>query len=89
MEGLLTKEDFLDEDRKWQCIKCGSCCLDVSLILPEFADPDGVCKYLGGDNECTIYEERPEVCRFTGLGMTDNQKALLCEAIFKHMWGNN
>lgn len=46
------------------CDKCGACCrhLDLSPIYQMLDRGDGVCKYLK-ENLCTIYEERPLICR--------------------------
>ena len=54
-------EDFLDEEGKWKCIKCGACCKMAFLLLPEYALPNGHCKYLIG-TECAIYSNRPDIC---------------------------
>ncbi len=46
------------------CESCGVCCrnLDKSEIYIELDGGNGVCKYLSG-NQCTIYHERPIICR--------------------------
>lgn len=48
----------------FKCDQCGACCRNVNLSsLYEMLDRgDGVCKYLSG-NLCTIYENRPLLCR--------------------------
>lgn len=48
----------------FQCDKCGECCrhLDLSPIYHSLDRGDGVCKYLS-ENLCTIYEDRPLLCR--------------------------
>ena len=48
----------------FNCDKCGECCrnLQLSEIYRELDRGDGVCKYLVG-NLCSIYENRPTVCR--------------------------
>lgn len=48
----------------FDCSKCGCCCrhLDLSELYSELDRGDGVCKYLNG-NMCSIYEERPIICR--------------------------
>lgn len=48
----------------FQCIQCGECCRHINLIPPlaQYDRGDGVCIYLK-DNLCTIYAERPEICR--------------------------
>ena len=44
------------------CTKCGACC-----VAPDIAALDKplglVCPHLGPDALCTIYENRPQVCR--------------------------
>lgn len=46
------------------CQKCGICCRHIDKIPPliEFDTGDGKCKYLK-DNVCSIYDNRPEICR--------------------------
>lgn len=48
----------------FKCDKCGACCrnLDKSPIYREMHGGDGICRFLVG-NECSIYEERPIICR--------------------------
>ena len=46
------------------CDKCGECCrnLDKSSIYDSLHNGNGVCRYLK-NNECSIYDERPLICR--------------------------
>lgn len=46
------------------CDKCGECCrnLNKSPLYDDLHDGDGICRYLEG-NLCSIYEERPLLCR--------------------------
>lgn len=46
----------------WKCSQCASCCKLAGLIVREWDRGDGACKYLQG-NLCSIYENRPEICR--------------------------
>lgn len=48
----------------FKCEHCGCCCrnLDKSDIYAQLNRGDGVCKYLKG-NDCSIYENRPLLCR--------------------------
>lgn len=48
----------------YKCEHCGCCCrnLDKSDIYASLDRGDGVCKYLVG-NDCSIYENRPLLCR--------------------------
>lgn len=55
------------------CTKCGACCKKVGFAIgmdPEFAEgfpfgatPEGHCEMLGENDECLVYETRPDVCR--------------------------
>lgn len=46
------------------CEKCGACCrsLNTSPLYADLDRGDGVCRYLQG-NLCSIYEQRPMLCR--------------------------
>lgn len=48
----------------FRCDMCGECCrnLDKCSIYKEMHDGDGICRFLSG-NKCSIYEERPLICR--------------------------
>lgn len=48
----------------YNCERCGCCCrnLDKSDIYVPLNRGDGVCKYLNG-NDCSIYDNRPLLCR--------------------------
>lgn len=48
----------------FKCDKCGECCrnLDKSDLYKDLDRGDGICKYLY-ENICSIYEERPLLCR--------------------------
>ena len=86
--------DFLDEFGNWECIRCAACCSDVRAILPHLATKAGTCKYLIIDLEndtsyCKIYEDRPEVCRFKKMGMTDKQLADTCATILNNTLGDS
>ncbi len=44
------------------CLKCGTCC--VAPDIAALGKPLGVrCGHLDGNGLCTIYAERPAVCR--------------------------
>lgn len=49
----------------FDCRKCGACCRLVgSNELTRGLDRgDGACRYLQPDNLCSIYDERPDICR--------------------------
>jgi Fe-S-cluster containining protein len=44
------------------CTMCGACCVgpDISTLNKPLGVP---CAHLGTDHRCTIYDERPQVCR--------------------------
>jgi Fe-S-cluster containining protein len=48
----------------FMCDRCGECCrnLDKSPVYAALDSGNGVCKYLDG-NRCSIYENRPLLCR--------------------------
>ncbi len=48
----------------FKCEKCGCCCrnLSKSSLYRKLDRGDGVCKYLQ-DNICSIYKDRPVLCR--------------------------
>lgn len=52
---------------KFGCTKCGACCRIAGLTGKVPNRGDGGCVYLGEDNECLIYENRPEVCRVDSM----------------------
>ncbi len=44
------------------CTRCGACC--VAPDIAALDKPLGLrCPHLGADNLCTVYEQRPQVCR--------------------------
>lgn len=48
----------------FRCDKCGQCCrnLKKSSLYNSLHNGDGVCRYLE-NNLCSIYEDRPLLCR--------------------------
>ena len=57
--GLTMINDFY-------CISCGACCKNIKGIeeLKSFDRGNGICKYLNTHNHlCTIYQNRPDICR--------------------------
>lgn len=77
-----TARDFLDNE-EWKCIQCGACCkiagwVDSTLAL----DPGNpTCKYLE-DNKCTIYDERPDICRTENYPAPESVKAKYCAEVY-------
>lgn len=47
---------------EWPCAQCGTCCVapDISTLGKAAGSR---CRHLGPDLKCTIYAERPAVCR--------------------------
>lgn len=47
------------------CTQCGRCCKQVfrSELTAYLDKGDGSCKYLSSENTCSIYEDRPDICR--------------------------
>jgi len=88
------------DNQRFYCQQCGECCkhLDVVDFLPEYNRGDGVCKYLRADNKCSIYNERPSVCRgeyiyhkyYEYMSVKDYYELLysLCEKIRKGIGRN-
>jgi Fe-S-cluster containining protein len=64
---------------KYPCDKCGCCCKNVGIIIqhikeqqnyafyfvdfPYKIDESGRCEKLSIENKCTVYSERPIICR--------------------------
>ncbi|HBZ0927752.1 TPA: hypothetical protein MJE31_03480 [Klebsiella pneumoniae] len=47
-----------------KCGQCSVCCTSLLIDEPELAKPAGTsCKHLATTSGCSIYEERPEVCK--------------------------
>lgn len=45
------------------CTKCGECCRHIDIVKGlRHLQKNGVCKYLV-NNECIIYDNRPNLCR--------------------------
>lgn len=61
----------MEEKIKFACSGCGSCCSRVGEALshlrplgfPYNANEDGSCEMLTEDKKCSVYENRPLVCR--------------------------
>jgi Fe-S-cluster containining protein len=80
-------KDFLDDQGKWKCIQCGACCkLNFAMyafdnLIPQswWDEENMQCKNLK-DDKCTVFEVRPNICRFTpqSKGVTDTELAHMC-----------
>lgn len=51
--------------KPFPCTQCGCCCKQVfrSELTAYLDKGDGCCRYLASDNTCSIYEDRPDICR--------------------------
>lgn len=51
-------------ENNFVCTKCGECCKHIDRVpeLNEYHNGDGICVNLV-DNMCSIYDERPDICR--------------------------
>lgn len=78
------------------CTGCGCCCRVIqwadNIIVRDdpthpyyfpYTHKEGVCEKLGEDNRCTIYEERPLICRIDDFaksrGVTNPGKYYLAD----------
>lgn len=63
---------YMDTIPDFPCTACGACCRSIHLIEEKYKDQfevkeDGkTCVHLGNDNKCTIYNDRPEICKIKG-----------------------
>jgi len=65
----------------WQCKKCGTCCRIAGLAMPEFDRGDGACKMLTEDNLCSIYDNRPNICRVKKNLFSNKQLIEACDKV--------
>ena len=49
------------------CTKCGACCKMAAMMNLVPTDGKGNCVHLTKDNECSIYDRRPEVCNVSRM----------------------
>jgi Fe-S-cluster containining protein len=61
----------------FNCTKCGACCRLAGIFIessgidfPYGFDEDGCCEKYDQEIGCTIYEERPEICRMNKMQLT-------------------
>tara|TARA_R100000278_G_scaffold122065_1_gene107364 strand:- start:834 stop:1121 length:288 start_codon:yes stop_codon:yes gene_type:complete len=54
------------------CSECGACCMIAGKTgyLPNRGD--GACLYLDENNKCSIYEDRPDICRVKVMHKVNN-----------------
>lgn len=67
-----------NEDVHFPCTGCGECCRHINRVeqLAVYDRGDGVCIYLSG-NLCSIYKDRPEICRVDY--MYEKVSAIICQ----------
>jgi Fe-S-cluster containining protein len=61
------------------CTKCGGCCKNIGWIKSRYSeeefpyklDEKGDCEMLI-ENKCSIYNDRPEICRFDKMALKLN-----------------
>lgn len=70
------------KDNKWECSAEGSCC----ELFSEFALGTKVCPMLMEDKSCGCYENRPKVCRVSGIEIEglDMNEYLISRCHFIH-----
>ena len=67
--------------RKWKCTECGACCkaTPALTVLGFPVKDDGSCIKLV-DNKCSIYEDRPQICRVRD-DATDEELVAACTLV--------
>lgn len=71
--GLLMSE--IEEPIKFACTGCGACCKRVGQALevmrglgfPYNVNDDGACEMLDENNQCKVYDNRPEACNIEAM----------------------
>jgi len=54
------------KEKTFPCSGCGGCCMVAASVgLPDRGD--GACIHLDKENKCSIYEDRPLICRVDEL----------------------
>ena len=62
--------EYDQEVTPFPCSKCGLCCqnVDVNILYHDLDRGDGVCYYYEeGSKECSIYNDRPDICNITTM----------------------
>ena len=86
----MSKDDFLDDDGKWKCMRCGACChlalWHESLLrkvgMLNFMGENGWCKHYDiKEKGCRIYENRPMICRGVDAPL-DRERAAICDELY-------
>jgi len=91
LENLEVKKDFRD------CGSCTECCKNLYIedVYGHVVKPSSPCFFLCSENQCTIHEKRPQVCRDFQCAWSqhllpewmkpDKSNALVCV----ERWGEN
>jgi len=75
---------------EWNCRKCGACCKSpfAKFWLPELWDEEkGQCMHLD-NNQCKIYDTRPQQCRdidYSSVPRGWEFKQVWCDFLNKHI----
>jgi len=82
-----TKDDVgnveVTPETRWACQQCGKCCHvtpdNRELMASLIGEPkeDGSCRHLTKNNLCSIYNERPLICRLYPFFMKNAQNPAL------------
>jgi len=67
------------------CTSCGLCCQNISKVqeLKNFDLGNGICKYFDPiNNECKIYDTRPDICSIDKMFQFEYKKYFTKEAFY-------
>ena len=76
---------YLDSKTIFPCTICGLCCQNISAIeeLKSYDLGDGICKYFDvTSNSCTIYNDRPNICKIDKMFESKHRKYFTKEAFY-------
>jgi hypothetical protein len=79
------------------CTSCGACCRRLGLIINEIkktgfpynVNEKGHCEKLNENNKCTVYENRPDICRIDkkyGISEMTQKEYYLANAKLCNKW---
>ncbi len=75
----------MNQNNTFPCTSCGLCCQNISKIeeLKDYDIGNGICKYFDVlNNECQIYETRPDICRIDKMFGLEYKKYFTKEAFY-------